>query len=436
LIFNKIKLSLQSSEDEINYNRYLKNLKLNKDKSTSNLLLIEVPNIYIATYLKRYYTQKIANLYKMETDILPEIQFITNSRKNSKIDYEKSIKKDISTSTAILIPEFTFESFIDGASNLFAYNSAQAVAKSPGTLYNPLFIYGGVGLGKTHLLQAIGNGFKNKLKITYVTSEQFMNDFTYNLRNNQMEDFHKKYRHCDLLLIDDIQFFADRVKTQEEFFHTFNELIANKKQICVTADRHPKNILGIDKRISTRFEQGIITEIQPPELATKIAIIRKKCELNNILLPEDVITFIATTLNNNIREIEGMITQTYAMANMIGTEINLDFTKEIFKDQIENKEIDLDTIIKLISKEFNLKPSEIIAKSRKTSIVLAKRTGIFLSRELTKKSTTQIAKFFGLKDHSAVSHAIKAFNKKIQEDSNFKNIIEELKNKVQAEKSE
>ena len=436
MIFNKIKLSLQSSEDEVNYNRYLKNLKLNKTDSTSNLLLIETPNIYIATYLKRYYTQKIANLYKIETDIFPEIKFITNSSKNSKIDYEESIKKDISNSIATLIPEFTFESFVDGPSNLFAYNTAQAVAKSPGTLYNPLFIFGGVGLGKTHLLQAIGNALKNKVNITYVTSEQFMNDFTYNLRNNQMEEFHKKYRQCDLLLIDDIQFFADRIKTQEEFFHTFNELIANKKQICVTADRHPKNILGIDKRISTRFEQGIITEIQPPELSTKIAIIRKKCELNNISLPEDVITFIATTLNNNIREIEGMITQTYAMANMIGTEINLDFTKEIFKDQIENKEIDLDTIIKFISKEFNLKPSEIIAKSRKPSIVLAKRTGIFLSRELTKKSTTQIAKFFGLKDHSAVSHAIKAFNKKIKEDNQFKNRIEELKNKVQSEKSE
>jgi len=436
LIFNKIKSALQQSEDELNYNRYIKNLKLNKDKSTSNLLFIEAPNIYIATYLKRYYTKKISNLYQRETDISPDIKFTTINTKSQKIDYEESIKKDITNSTATLIPEFTFESFVDGASNLFAYNMAQAVSKSPGTLYNPLFIFGGVGLGKTHLLQAIGNALKNKLNITYVTSEQFMNDFTFNIRNNSMSDFHKKYRQCDLLLIDDIQFFADRTKTQEEFFHTFNELIANKKQICVTADRHPKDILGIDKRISTRFEQGIIAEIQPPELATKIAIIKKKCELNNISLPEDVITFIATSLNNNIREIEGMITQTYAMANMIGTEISLDFTKEIFRDQINNKEIDLDTIIKLISKEFNLKPSEITAKSRKPAIVLAKRTGIFLARELTKQSTTQIAKFFGLKDHSAVSHAIKAFNKKIKEDNDFKNRIEELKNKAGQENSE
>jgi len=223
------------------------------------------------------------------------------------------------------------------------------------------------------------------MKVTYVTSEQFMNDFTYNLRNKAMDDFHKKYRECDLLIIDDIQFFEGREKTQEEFFHTFNELITQKKQICVTADRHPKNILGIDKRISSRFEQGIITEIQPPELITKIAIIRKKCELNNIILPEDVITFIATSLNNNIREIEGMITQTYAMANVLGEEISLDFTKEIFKEQIESTEVTLEAILILISKEFNLKPSEIKTKSRKPTIVLAKRTGIFLSRELTKK---------------------------------------------------
>jgi len=436
VIFNKIKLNLQQNEDELNYNRYLKNLKLNKEQSTSNSIVIEAPNIYIATYLNRYYSQKIANLYKIETNITPKITFITTNYTTTKISYEESIKKDISNSTASLIPEFTFESFVDGPSNLFAYNTAKAVVKSPGTLYNPLFIYGGVGLGKTHLLQAIGNSLKTNLNVTYVTSEQFMNDFTYNLRNKTIDEFHKKYRQCDLLIIDDIQFLADREKTQEEFFHTFNELIAHKKQICVTADRHPKNILGIDKRISTRFEQGVITEIQKPELATKIAIIKKKCELNKISLPEDVIMFIATSLNNSIREIEGMITKTHAMASMIGAEIDLDFTKEIFKDQIENKEIDLDTIIKLISKEFNLKPSEIITKSRKPAIVLAKRTGIFLARELTKQSTTQIAKFFGLKDHSAVSHAIKAFNKKIKEDNNFKNKIEELKNKIHTIDSE
>ena len=436
MILDKIKSSLQQSEDELNYNRYLKNLKLNKAQSTSNKIIIEAPNIYIATYLKRHYTNKIANLYKMETNIDAEIIFTTANYTNNKINYEESIKKDISQSTSALVPEFTFESFVEGPSNLFAYNTAQAVAKSPGTLYNPLFIYGDVGLGKTHLLQAIGNALKDKLKITYVTSDQFTNDFTYHVRNKSMDEFYKKYRQCDLLLIDDIQFLADRESTQSEFFHTFNELFSNKKQICVTADKHPKKILGIEKRISSRFEQGIIAEIQQPELSTKIAIIKKKCEVNNISMPEDVIKFIATSLNNNIREIEGMITQTYAMANMIGTEIDLDFTKEIFKEQIENKEVNLDTIIKLISKEFNLKPSEIIAKSRKPAIVLAKRTGIYLARELTKKSTTQIAKFFGLKDHSAVSHAIKAFNKKIKEDEEFKNKIEELKNKIKTQNSE
>jgi chromosomal replication initiator protein len=410
-------------------------LKLNEKKSNSKLIIFECPNIYIATYLKRHYTTKISNLVYKETNITPTIKFSTSQNDTNKINYEESLKEEIETNTSILLEEYVFESFVEGESNLFAYNTSKAVAKNPGNLYNPLFLYGGVGLGKTHLLQAIGNELRDK-KITYVTSEQFMNEFKYNIRSGSMDEFHKKYRQCDLLLIDDIQFFADREKTQEEFFHTFNELIAQKKQICVTADRHPKNILGIDKRLTTRFEQGVITEIKPPELATKIAIITKKCELNNISLPDDVITFIATSLNNNIREIEGMITQTHAMASMVGAEISLDFTKEIFKDQIENKEIDLDTIIKLISKEFNLKPSEIVTKSRKAVIVLAKRTGIYLARELTKNSTTKIAKFFGLKDHSAVSHAIKAFNKKIETDSSFKNQIEELKNKVNTQYSE
>ena len=432
MIFDKIKLSLKQSEDINNYNRYIKNLKLNEKNSTSNHLIIESKNIYIAKYVKRYYSQKIINLYQKLTEIIPEIDFITKKQQLIKTTFEESIQKEISNSTPSLIEEFTFDTFVTGPSNMFACNTAKAIVKSPGVLYNPLFIYGGVGLGKTHLLHSIGNELKKTMKVTYVTSEQFMNDFTYNVRKKTMNDFHKKYRECDLLIIDDIQFFEGREKTQEEFFHTFNELITNKKQICVTADRHPKNILGISKRLSNRFEQGIITEIQPPELSTKISIIRKKSELNNINLPEDVVKFIATSLNNNIREIEGMITQTYAMANVLGEKISLDFTKEIFKEQIESKEIDLESILTLISREFNLKPSDIITKSRKPAIVLAKRTGIYLSRELTKKSTTNIAKFFGLKDHSAVSHAIKAFNKKIKDDEDFKLKIDELINKLKA----
>jgi chromosomal replication initiator protein len=432
LIFDKITLSLKKSEDNDNYNRYIKNLKLNDKDSNSNNLIIESPNIYIATYVKRYYSQKIIDIYQKLTGIIPKIEFITKKQKLQKPTFEESIQKEISSATSSLIEDFTFETFVTGNSNMFAYNTAKAIVKSPGILYNPVFIYGDVGLGKTHLLHAIGNELKKRLKITYVTSEQFMNDFTYNVRKKTMDDFHKKYRECDLLIIDDIQFLEGREKTQEEFFHTFNKLITNKKQICVTADRHPKNIFGISKRLSSRFEQGIITEIKPPELETKISIIRKKCELNNIELPEDVIKFIATSLNNNIREIEGMITQTHAMANVLGEEINLDFTKEIFKDQIENKEINLKQIIILISKEFNLKPSEITSKSRKTSIVLAKRTGIYLARELTKQSTTNIAKFFGLKDHSAVSHAIKDFNKKIKNNEDFKLKLDELINKLKA----
>ena len=319
---------------------------------------------------------------------------------------------------------------MDGPTNIYAYNIAKSVANAPGELYNPLFIHGGVGLGKTHLLQAIGNHLKDKSTVTYVTSEQFMNDFTYNIHNKTMDNFHKKYRECELLLIDDIQFFEGRKATQEEFFHTFNELISQKKQICVTADRPPKQILGIEERLTSRFSQGIITEIKPPELETKKMIIRKKSELNNIKLPEDVINFIATTLNNNIRDIEGWITQTYAMANVLGEKIDLDFTKEIFKEQIENNDVDLDTIIKLISMEFNLKPSEIISRSRKRAIIHAKRVGIFLARELTKKSTSHIAQFFGLKDHSAVSHSMKVFHKLLKSDSEFALKIEELKNKL------
>ena len=313
------------------------------------------------------------------------------------VEHKKSIH-------SLLNPSHTFDNFMVGGSNQFAYAAVKSVSEKAGQVYNPLFIYGGVGLGKTHLMQAAGNVFQNQGKLViYITLEQFLNDFSRALRNKTMERFREKYRKCDVLLVDDIQFLSNKELLQEEFFHTFEALRGIGKQIILTADKHPKKIAGLEERLQSRFEWGLVADIQPPELETKIAIIRKKCELNNIRLPEDVVTFIATSLNNNIREIEGMITQTYAMANVLGEEINLDFTKEIFKEQIDNKEVDLNTILTLISKEFNLKPSEVTTKSRKPTIVLAKRTGIYLARELTKKSTTNIAKI-------SVVSAPKAFN--------------------------
>jgi chromosomal replication initiator protein len=433
LIFDKIKNELKS-ENQVNYNKFIRHLKLDEEASDSAKLVIKAPNIFIANYVKRKYANKIASLYKKETGINAIIEITTKNNAPKEHYFQ-----EMPTSPSVLIPEYTFDSFIVGSSNQLAYTAAKSVAENPGKNYNPLFIYGGVGLGKTHLLQAIGNYLKNKAKVIYVTSEQFMNEFRENLINQTMDRFHEKYRNCDCLLIDDVQFFAGKEETQKEFFHTFNELYHQKKQICLTADRPPKKLQDLVDRLRNRFEAGLIVDIQPPELETKIEIIKKKCEMNGIYLPDDVIEFIATKLDDNIREIEGMIIKLNAMAKLIGiTNITLDFAKQTLKEHIKDKKekITLEDIINLIAKEFNVKPSEITSKSRNQNIVSARRTAIYLAREFTSESTPVIAKYFGLKDHSAVSHAIKSFNKKLKTDNDFRIKIEELKNKIQLKKSE
>jgi len=434
LLFDKIKKYLKS-ENLVNYNKFIKNLEFDENASDSARLVIKAPNIYIANYIKRKYTKKILELYKKETGLDAVLEITTKDIKPKKIEEFE----EIISSPSVLIPEYTFESFITGPSNQFAYSAAKSVAENPGKSYNPLFIYGGVGLGKTHLIQAIGNYLKNRLKVIYVTSEQFMNEFRENVRNHTMDRFHEKYRSCDVLLIDDVQFFAQKEQTQEEFFHTFNELYNQKKQICLTADRPPKKLHDLVDRLRNRFEAGLIADIQPPELETKIEIIRKKCEINGIYLPDDVIEFIATKLDSNIREIEGMIVKLNALAKILGiNEITIDFAKQALKEHVKDKKenITLEDIIELIAKEFNIKPSEIISKSRNQNIVAARRTAIYLAREFTKESTPTIAKYFGLKDHSAVSHSIKSFNKKLKEDNDFRIKIEELKNKILIKKGE
>jgi len=435
LLFDKIKKELKN-ENEFYYEKFIKNLEFDLDKSDSTTLVIKSPNIYIANYLKRNYSQKIASLYKKFTGLSTKVEFIT---KNSKKELKFEEIKEIISYENTLRPDYTFESFIIGPSNQFAYSAAKSVAQNPGKSYNPLFIYGGVGLGKTHLIHAIGNYLKDKLKVIYITSEQFMNEFREHLRNHTMDKFHEKYRNCDCLLIDDIQFFSQKEQTQEEFFHTFNELYNQKKQICLTSDRPPQKLDELVDRLRNRFEAGLIVDIQPPELETKIKIIKTKCKINNINLSDEVIEFIATKLSSNIREIEGVIIKLNALAKILGvTEITPEFARQaILENEKELKEnLNLDDIITLIAREFNIKPSEIISKKRNKNVVLARRTAIFLAREYTKESTPKIAKYFGLKDHSAVSHSIRTFNKKLKEDKEFRMKIEELKNKISFKEKE
>lgn len=431
MLFENIKSKLKTEIKPNYYNKFIKNLEFDTENSSSDTLLVKAPNIYIAKFVKRNFSEKIAQIYKKETDIETSVEIIVKKSIPKKIVIEETKTTNLDL---VLNPEFTFESFVVGESNQFAYNAAKSTAEMPGKSYNPLFIYGKVGLGKSHLLQAIGNHLKDKLNVIYITSEQFMNEFTESIRNHSMDKFHEKYRNCDLLLVDDVQFFSGKDRTQDEFFHTFNELYNQKKQICITSDRPPQQITDLVDRLRSRFESGLIVDIQPPELETKIQIIKKKCEINGFNLSNEVIEFIATTLYNNIREIEGMLTKLNALAKVVGVdEITIDFAKQALKETLEDRkddEITLEKIIELIAKEFNIKPSEITSKSRNRNIVAARRTAIYLAREATQESTPTIAKYFGLRDHSAVSHSIKSFNKKLKEDNSFRIKIEELKSKI------
>ncbi len=433
-IGQKVIHKLKREISEIEYERYIKKLIYDSKRSRSNMVYFSAPNIFVAKWVKRKYKTKLIHLFELQNEIKPEIE-ITVGKQTSQASTAtvKHSSDKINSKSTYLNPSLTFESFIVGDSNQFAYTIAKSVAEKPGKQYNPLFLYGGVGLGKTHLLQAIGNYYINLGKtVIYTTLEQFMNSFTSHLRSKTMDRFRDKFRECDLLLIDDIQFLSRKEQTQEEFFHTFNELYNANKQIVITSDRQPNKITGLVDRLKSRFEWGLMADIQPPELETKIAIIQKKCELDGIKLNHEIVNYIATHMGDNIREIEGTIIKLNALSSMLNQEITLDFAQNAIKDQLKEKKenVTIDDIVEIVSRELNIKPSDIKSKKRTRIVVNARRTAIYLARNLTPNSMPQIALYFGMKDHTAISHAMKKINEIIDKDENFKVLLEELSNKI------
>ncbi|MBV5278890.1 MAG: chromosomal replication initiator protein DnaA [Campylobacteraceae bacterium] len=427
---------LKEEISSLEYDRYIKQLKFHEKASNSDQMVFIAPNILIANWVKTKYCEKIAHLFEIKMGKKPEIKIIL--KEHIKVTKSKPVSLEMvemtkSAKNTILNPSYTFDSFVVGSSNQYAYTAAKSIAEKPGTIYNPVFIYGPTGLGKTHLIHAIGNYSQAKGKIViYATIEQFMNDFTYNIRNQSMERFREKYRNCDILLIDDTQFLSNKIQTQEEFFHTFNELHSAGKQIVLTSDKPPKMINGLEDRLKSRFEWGLIADIGLPELETKIAIIKKKCELDGINLNSDIVNYIASNMGDNIREIESAIINLNAYASLMRQDITLDFAKNVMREQIKEKRenITLEDIILIISKDLNIKPSEIKSTKRSKNIVEARRIGIYLARTLTPNSMPSLATYFGMKDHTAVSHNIKKINELITTNESFKLRVEDIKNKI------
>jgi chromosomal replication initiator protein len=338
-----------------------------------------------------------------------------------------------------LLPEYTFANFVIGASNQFAHAASLAVANQPGETYNPLFIYGGVGLGKTHLVNAIGHRAATKRpvkKILYLSSESFMNELIGSIRRDRMDEFKRKFRNIDVLIVDDVQFIGGKERTQEEFFHTFNSLYESHKQIVITADKFPKDIPGLEDRLRNRFEWGLIADIQPPDMETRVAILQKKAEHVKVQLPHDVAVFLATHIDSNVRELEGSLTRLGAFASLTNTQITLELTKEVLRNMLKGAERDItvESIQKTICDYYHIKMGDLKAKRRTKNIALPRQVAMYLCRKHTEISFPSIGDKFGGRDHSTVIHASKNIEQKIKADPYMQSTIETLERNLNIRK--
>lgn len=345
---------------------------------------------------------------------------------------------EVSAAAAGLVSKYTFDTFVVGQSNRFAHAAALATAETPGTQYNPLFIYGGVGLGKTHLLQAIGHYVLRNhqgLKVRYVTLETFTNEFINSLRDDSIEGFKNRYRTVDVLLIDDVQFLHKKEQTQEEFFHTFNALYDAQKQIVLTSDRHPKALATLEDRLVSRFEWGLITDIQPPDLETRVAILRKKARADRLVLADDdTLMLIASRVPSNIRELEGCLTRVVAYSSITKRPIDVDLAREVLKDIPETaaSRITIDAIVSAVADFTGVSVTEIIGDKRSRSVVDSRHLAMYLARELTDASLPKIGEKFGNRDHTTVLHAVEKITKLMQEDRDMYNRVQRLTTKIKS----
>jgi chromosomal replication initiator protein len=336
-----------------------------------------------------------------------------------------------------LNPKYTFDLFVIGSSNRFAHAAALAVAETPARAYNPLFIYGGTGLGKTHLLQAIAHyvtEHASRLSVRYVTSETFMNDFINSLRDRRIEGFKQRYRNYDVLMIDDVQFFEHKERIQEEFFHTFNSLYESGSQIVISSDRPPREIATLEARLRSRFEWGLITDIQPPDLETRIAILRKKVHTDEIsILDPQVLTFIASRISTNIRELEGALTRVVAFSSLTGRPMTVELAQDVLRDvfpQGEVAQVSIERIQEVVSQRFDLTVTELCGKKKSQNIVYPRQVAMYLSRELTDSSLPKIGNAFGGRDHTTVMHATSKIAGLIKQDRSVYNLVQELTARV------
>lgn len=438
-IWNDVKDVLAKDISAQNFKTWIQPLSCSK--ATDEEIKLEAANKFVKKWLESNYLFKIQEIAQGLSGKNTSVNISIATSDNLSPDKTPTLKtiektepkKARSKQISNINKEYLFENFISGNSNQFAAAAAIAVANNPATIYNPLFIYGGVGLGKTHLLNAIGNKIKatnNDSSVCYYSSEKFTNELINAIRYGKMEEFRNKFRSIDVLLIDDVQFIAGKERTQEEFFHTFNSLYDSHKQIVVTSDKFPKEIPGLEERLRSRFEWGLIADIQAPDKETKQAILEAKAEKNNIMLPEDVAEFLSSSVISNIRELEGYLVRIGAYASLTATPISIEMAKEILKDIIVeySQEITVEDIQKKVTNYFNIKISDIKSAKRTKKFVYPRQIAMYLCRQLTSCSYPEIGEYFGGKDHSTVIHAIKKIDGELTTNTSLKQSIKNIKN--------
>lgn len=433
---------------EISFNTWIKSCT--PISISDNTLKLSVPNEFTKGILDTRYKDLLIQALKIVTSRRFKIEFYLESDLEEEKENEEKQKEEKKENTndvdgsivvsdemsATLNPKYTFQSFVIGNSNRFAHAASLAVAESPAKAYNPLFIYGGVGLGKTHLMHAIGHYILQenpKAKVVYVSSEKFTNELINAIKDDKNEEFRNKYRKVDVLLIDDIQFIAGKERTQEEFFHTFNALHEENKQIILSSDRPPKEIPTLEDRLRSRFEWGLIADIQAPDFETRMAILKKKADVEGLNVPNEVMVYIATKIKSNIRELEGALIRIIAYSSLTNRDVSVDLASEALKDIISNKEsapVTIKTIQESVANYYNLRIEDLKSQRRTRNIAYPRQIAMYLSRKLTDMSLPKIGEEFGGRDHTTVIHAYEKISENLKTDEGLQSMVNDITKKL------
>ncbi|WLD93395.1 chromosomal replication initiator protein DnaA [Alkalihalobacillus sp. AL-G] len=440
-LWNKVLSEIEKKLSKPSFETWLKSTTAHSLQEDT--LVVTAPNEFARDWLESRYSNLISETLHDITGAELSVKFIIpQNQSQEELDYEQALKKkpkvdvdpsDDNLKQSMLNPKYTFDTFVIGSGNRFAHAASLAVAEAPAKAYNPLFIYGGVGLGKTHLMHAIGHyviDHNPSAKVVYLSSEKFTNEFINSIRDNKTVDFRNKFRSVDVLLIDDIQFLAGKEQTQEEFFHTFNTLHEESKQIVISSDRPPKEIPTLEDRLRSRFEWGLITDITPPDLETRIAILRKKAKAEGLDIPNEVMLYIANQIDTNIRELEGALIRVVAYSSLINQDMNADLAAEALKDIIPSSKprtITIYDIQERVGEIYSVKLEDFKAKKRTKSVAFPRQIAMYLSRELTDFSLPKIGEEFGGRDHTTVIHAHEKISKLLATDQQLQNKVKEIR---------